>query len=210
MAVTVTDAELVAELGEIESHVAKLRADLEERMAPPATDGTPAMAWGARVSQPFRDRVFWLERNLFGYPGASDDLMSCIAFESGRTFSPTVTNLAGSGATGLIQFMPKTAIALGTSIAALAAMTAEDQLNVVYKYFLPFKGKIASLSDMYLAILYPLGVGKADDFVLFSGGVAYRQNAGLDVNKNGSVTKAEAAAKVYAIRAEGQRPENVG
>ena len=188
----------------------RILEELDRRASPaPVADGTPKMAWGARVSQEFRDRVHWIGKDLFPYQGCDNDLMSCMAWESGRTFSPSVTNMAGSGATGLIQFMPKTAIALKTTTAALAKMTAEDQLNYVYKYFRPFKGRIHSLSDMYMAILWPSAVGKPDDYVLFSSGVAYRQNAGLDTNKDNRVTKAETAAKLYAMRAEGMRPENM-
>lgn len=164
------------------------------------------MAWGAKVSETFRERVRWLGKQLGVEPG---DLMACMAWESGRTFSPSVKNMAGSGATGLIQFMPSTAQALGTTTDELAAMTAEDQLNYVFKYFEPYKGRLHGLSDVYMAILYPRAVGQPDDFALFTSGIAYRQNAGLDTNEDGRVTKAECAAKLYAIRAEGLRPENV-
>jgi murein DD-endopeptidase MepM/ murein hydrolase activator NlpD len=54
-----------------------------------------------------------------------------------------------------------------------------------------------------MAVLFPAAVGKPDNFVLFgkgamSGftGIAYEQNKGLDLNKDGSITKAEAASKV--------------
>ena len=36
-------------------------------------------------------------------------LLAVMSFETGGTFSPGVRNAAGSGATGLIQFMPATA-----------------------------------------------------------------------------------------------------
>jgi hypothetical protein len=161
------------------------------------------IAWGAKVSQVFRDRVWWICDTLGFDP---DDLMTCIAWESGRTFSASITNKAGSGATGLIQFMPTTAAHLGTSTAALAQMTAEDQLNYVYKYMRPWAGRAHSLSDLYMTILWPKAVGQPDDYVLFEGGtVAYRQNAGLDANRDQHVTKAETAAKLYAMRAEGAR-----
>lgn len=45
---------------------------------------------------------------------------------------------------------------------------------------------------------------------LFTGGIAYSQNAGLDTNKDGKVTKREAAAKVMGLLEEGLRPGNVG
>lgn len=151
------------------------------------------LAWGQKVSQEFRDRLYWIALEL---DINADYLMSLIAFESGETFSASVKNAAGSGATGLIQFMPSTARGLGTTTDKLAAMTPEDQLNYVYKYLKPYKGRIQTLSDLYMAVLWPAGVGRPADYVLFSGGVAYRQNAGLDLNKDGKITKAEAAARV--------------
>lgn len=142
-----------------------------------------------------------------------DDMMSCVAWETGRTFSPSVLNMAGSGAIGLFQFMPTTARLLGTSTVALSKMTAEDQLNYVHKYLVPYKGRLKSLSDMYMAILWPKAVGKPEDYVLFDRAktpIAFRQNAGLDANKDGKVTKAECSAKLIAIKAEGLKPGNIG
>ena len=177
------------------------------------------IAWGARVSQVFRDRIWWIADTLKLNP---DDLMSCIAWETGRKFSADVKNMAGSGATGLIQFMPATAKSLGTTTAALARMTAEDQLNYVFKYFRDYgpsdrypDGRLKTLADIYMAILWPKGVGQPEDYVLFDGRpastwkTAYRQNAGFDVNKDLVVTKAEASAKLRAMKAEGLRPENM-
>lgn len=172
----------------------------------PTTGPRRPIAWGAKVSPVFRERVWWICDTLGINP---DDLMACMAWESGRSFAPDKKNLAGSGATGLIQFMPATAKGLGTTTAKLAAMTAEDQLNFVYKYFRPWDGKLKSLSDTYMAILWPKAVGEPDDYALFTGGIAYRQNAGLDLNKDGKVTKAECSAKLYAMRAEGLKPENM-
>lgn len=134
--------------------------------------------------------------------------MACIAFESACTFSPSVTNRAGSGATGLIQFMPSTADAIDTSTTALTRMTAIEQLDYVGDYFRPYARRIHSLADMYMAILMPRYVGDDGDAVLFSGGVAYRQNSGLDANSDGKITKDEAADKVRAMLARGYLPPN--
>lgn len=156
------------------------------------------LAWGRKVSQAFRDRLFEICQILGVEP---DYLMACIAFESAETFSPSIKNAAGSGATGLIQFMPDTARGLGTTTAALAGMTAEQQLEWVLAYFLPYKGRLKTLADVYMAILWPAGIGKADGWTLWdkaSRPMTYRQNAGLDLNKDGEITKAEAAAKVLA------------
>lgn len=134
--------------------------------------------------------------------------MACMAWESGESFSPNKKNLAGSGATGLIQFMPSTARALGTTTDELARMSAEDQLNYVYKYFKPFHGRLNNLGDVYMAILWPKGVGKPDSYVLWDKGkspVTFRQNAGLDINKDDRVTRAECLAKIHDKLAKGLR-----
>lgn len=168
-----------------------------------------ALAWGAKVSPAFRDKVRAIAARLGCDPS---DLMSCMAWESGRTFSPSVKNMAGSGATGLIQFMPATAKGLGTTVEKLAALTAEQQLDWVEAYFQPYKGRLSTLADLYMAILWPAAVGKPLEHVLWDKATrptTYRQNAGLDANKDGRITKAECAAKLYAMKAAGQQPENM-
>lgn len=167
------------------------------------------LAWGAKVSALFCDRVQWIANELRMPTGGASDLMACMAWESGETFSPSVKNMAGSGATGLIQFMPKTAIALGTTVEALARMTPEDQLNYVYKYFLPYRGRLAGLGDVYMAILWPAGVGKPDSYVLWEKDrmpTTYRQNSGLDTNGDHAITKSEAVGKVRAKLNKGLGP----
>lgn len=163
------------------------------------------IAWGASVSPVFRDRVWWIADTLGFDP---DWLMACMAWESAETFSASIKNAAGSGATGLIQFMPSTAVSLGTTTAKLAKMTPEDQLNYVYKYFKPYKGRIKNLGDMYMAILWPAGVGKPDNYVLWDKGsrpTTYRQNAGLDLNKDGKITRAECLKKIQEKLKKGQK-----
>lgn len=157
------------------------------------------VAWGAKVSQEFKERVHWIAAALRMPVNGSDWLMACMAWESAETFSPSVKNMAGSGAVGLIQFMPKTAIGLGTTTVKLANMTAVQQLEYVYKYFSPYEGRLNNLSDVYMSILWPLAVGKPERATLWDKEqrpTTYRQNAGLDINKDGVITKAEAAAKV--------------
>lgn len=137
-------------------------------------------------------------------------LMACMAFETGETFSPSVRNGAGSGAVGLIQFMPSTAKALGTSTAHLADMTAEEQLEFVFRYFIPYKGKLSRLSDVYMAILWPAAIGKPDTSPLWDAATrptTYRQNAGLDANKDHTITKGEAAGKVAVKLIKGLAPD---
>jgi hypothetical protein len=164
------------------------------------------LAWGARVSTAFAQVVFGICKEFGWGPQHASWLMACMAFETGTTFSPSVRNGAGSGAVGLIQFMPATARGLGTTAENLALLSAESQLDYVRSYFRPYARRIASLSDMYMAILLPKYIGQPEDAVLFSGGIAYRQNSGLDANRDGKVTKAEATAKVAAMLARGLQP----
>lgn len=171
------------------------------------TDRLP-LAWGFRVSEAFRDKVFSICDGFGWGPEQPSDLMACMAFESAETFSPTISNGAGSGAIGLIQFMPLTARGLGTSVDALAHMSAEEQLSAVRQYFEPYAHRIRTLSDLYMAILLPKYIGADEDAVLFAGGIAYRQNAGLDLDSDGKITKAEATARVAAKRKRGLLPEN--
>jgi len=92
-----------------------------------------------------------------------------MAFESMRTFSASIQS-PHTKATGLIQFMPSTAKALGTSIDALKRMTPLAQLDYVRIYFEPYRGKLRDLSDLYMAILWPKAVGKPLSYVLFAKG----------------------------------------
>jgi hypothetical protein len=137
------------------------------------------------------------------YNVSVQDLYAVMSFETGGTFDPAQKNLQGSGATGLIQFMPSTAKGLGTSTEELSKMTRTEQLKYVDKYFSNKGIEGGNLDDLYMAILFPVAVGKPDNFVLFGKGAiegyrgtAYEQNSGLDLNRDGSITKAEAAAKV--------------
>lgn len=157
---------------------------------------TNVLAWGNKVSPEFRTKVLQICNNLKWSKNHACWLMACIAFESGETFSSSVKNAAGSGAIGLIQFMPATAKDMGVTTVWLSRLTPEEQLNYVEEYFRPYARKINSLNDMYMAVLLPKYVGKPDSSVLFSKGISYRQNSGLDKNKDGLVTKAEACQKV--------------
>src|SRR2546427_796322 len=115
------------------------------------------LAWGVRVSEKFRTKVRAIAADL----GIDlDYLMAAMAFESAMTFSPSIPNAAGSGAVGLIQFMPATAQALGTTTDELCRMTAEEQLDFVAKYFAGRKGQLQTLEDVYMAILWPAAIGK--------------------------------------------------
>ncbi|MBC8275792.1 MAG: PD40 domain-containing protein, partial [Chloroflexi bacterium] len=165
------------------------------------------IAWGKKVSPEFKAKVMEISSRL----GVDVNyLMAAMAFETGRTFDPSITN-PNSGATGLIQFMPSTALNLGTTTDALRVMGAVEQLDYVEKYFQPYRGRLATLEDVYMAILWPQAIGKPVDYVLFAKpSIYYTQNSGLDLNKDGQVTKAEASAKVKNSLMEGLDSSNKG
>ncbi len=161
------------------------------------------LAWGAKVSEGFCSKVLQI-CPTFKWPYLyANYLMACMAFETGETFSPKIRNGAGSSAVGLIQFMPKTADNLGVGTEILSRMTAEDQLFYVRKYFEPYAAHIHDLPGMYMAILMPRYIRQPLDAVLFrrngnNNDIAYRQNAKLDWDNDGQITKQEAARYVQA------------
>jgi hypothetical protein len=137
--------------------------------------------------------------------------MACMAFETGETFNASIKNAVGSGAVGLIQFMPSTAKGIGTSSDALSKMSAVAQLDYVKSYFTRFKGRLKTLEDVYMAILYPAVVGKSSDHVLFQEGKkTYSQNKGFDANSDGKITLKEISQKVQEKYEKGLLPGYVG
>lgn len=110
-------------------------------------------------------------------------------------------------ATGLIQFMPTTAIWLGTSTQALYRMTNLEQLDYVYLYFKPYIGRLKSYFDLYMITFFPAAMGKPDDYVIqtskVKASVIAKQNPSLDINKDGKITVGEARKTMLkAIPAE--------
>lgn len=112
--------------------------------------------------------VLWGITDRYGFPG--EWLVNLINFESGKTFNPAIQN--SIGATGLIQFLPSTATGLGTTTAALKAMTFQQQLSYVDRYLattlrnhLGITGTVPgdfTQGDLFMAIFYPAAVGQAN------------------------------------------------
>src|SRR3990167_3056635 len=103
------------------------------RPAPVVREGI-SIAWSAQLGDDFLEQVL-VDCEFLKVK--ADDYTSCMAFETNRTFDPGQCNAAGSGAIGLIQFMPSTAHLLGTTTEQLAQMTAVEQLAYVRRYFEP-------------------------------------------------------------------------
>ena len=141
--------------------------------------------------QGFSDKVLSIAAKVEMDP---DHLMAIFMSESG--INPTAVN-PGSGATGLIQWLPSTARGHGTSTSALKNMSALEQLDWVEKYMLPYKGRLKTKADAYMAVFSPAFIGKGDNHVAYSRGQGgYEGNKGLDANNDGKITNAELGVRL--------------
>lgn len=169
-----------------------------------------ATAWSTYVSEEFITKVRWMADDLkLPKPHGVDWLMSAMAFETGETFSPSIKNGAGAPYYGLIQFGAAAAKDIGTTTTKLRQMTAEEQLDYVYKFFEPYRGRLRTLESVYARIIWPVAVDKPSEYVLWDSitrPTTYRQNRGLDLNADGIITKGEAAALVEAKLVRGLHP----
>lgn len=175
---------------------------------------TRLIPWGEEARRKYGMRfiegVLWIESQL-GL--RADILMACMKFESDLDHKARNPH---SSASGLIQFMAQTAKNLGTTIEHIRGLDAMGQLAYVYKYFADFDKQGHQLeswdvADAYMAILWPAAIGKPLDhpiFVMGRGG-AYAVNKGLDFNRDGMVTKREAASKVLRVYQLGLEDEHV-
>lgn len=135
-----------------------------------------------------------LEKVAAGLGVKSSDLIAVMKQESGVKADAVNPK---SGATGLIQFMPDTARRLGTTTDELRQMDPVQQLDYVYKYFKMTGVGDGTLGDLYMAVFMPKYVGYPDNFILGGSGLpgfagkVYAQNAGLDRNRDGTITVAD-------------------
>lgn len=201
----------------LQAQIGGLFTAVEEASVPvAAAQPERTIAFGAKVSEDFKRSVLWIEDQL---RLNADFLMACMAFETGGSFDPKIKNLAGSSGLGLIQFMAFTyanmiktypsLVKVASSHAALANLSAVEQLSFVYYYFKMFRSDYSAmtLEDVYMTILFPKAVGKPNDWEMpwKYGEIAYRQNSGLDLNKDKKITKAEASAGVRKMLALGEQ-----
>lgn len=151
-----------------------------------------------------QDRAFMSEVDRLSnkYDISANELLALMSFETRGTFDPSIRNpQKGQTATGLIQFVEKTAKGLGTSTQALSEMSRVEQMKYVEKYFDQYADRIrgGSKEDLYMAVIWPAAIGKEKDYVLFrEGEQTYSVNSGLDLNKDGVITKQEAAKRAFA------------
>lgn len=131
------------------------------------------------------------------------DLLALMNSES--SLDPKAVN-KHTNATGLIQFMPKTAQYLGTSTEELKNMSALEQLDYVEKYLSMMKksagfkstDKLTS-ADLYALTFLP-AYAKQEVLTQKNDGRRYTLNAGLDLDKDGKITKTDLAARMASRR----------
>ncbi len=107
------------------------------------------------------------------------------------------------GAVGLIQFIPDTAVSLGTTTAALQNMSNVDQLDYVYKYLKGYTNKLKSYIDLYFAIFFPLAINKPLEWVFqaknLSASLVAKQNPAFDLNGDGVLTVGEVQEAMWKM-----------
>ncbi len=135
----------------------------------------------------FEDKVKQVSHKLDVPP---EWLMAVMHSES--RFDASVKNHKGSGATGLIQFMPTTAKDYDITVEKLRNMNHVEQMDFVFEYLNEKRETYRdydSLTDLYLAILYPKAIAEEYCYTLYAKPTkAYEMNIGLDKDKDGRVT----------------------
>jgi hypothetical protein len=158
-----------------------------------------AFGQNPKITEAFKLKVVRVSEALGISP---DDLMTTMAIETSRplpgggveeTFDPAI-KAGTSSAVGLIQFLPRTAAGLGTTVDALAAMSGVEQLDYVQKYLTDYRGRMRSTEDVYFAVFYPPFLGAQNTAALPDH--LYTPNKGLDKDGDGRVTRGEVGAFV--------------
>lgn len=158
------------------------------------------MIYSDKFSYSQKKALKTLQNNFSWTDDQLNYLIACMMFES--NCNPQAMNKV-SKAIGLIQFMPTTCKYLGVDYNVLKNASFETQLIYVQKYFEPYYKRTKTLNDVYMAILMPKYIGASDDTNIFATEVQYIQNKGLDINKDGKITKNEACKYVKNIYDKG-------
>lgn len=136
--------------------------------------------------QPFTQKV----KEIAGMLDIPAEWLMTVMYAESK-FDSGVANFKGSGAVGLIQFMPTTAQDMNVSAERLQRMNPVQQMEYVFIYLQRAReryGEYDSLTDLYLAILYPKARKQDYCYTLYAKpSRAYVQNSGLDVDKDGRV-----------------------
>jgi hypothetical protein len=149
---------------------------------------------------------FWIELQAIARRLKTEPawLLNVMASES--LFDHTARNeLSGQTATGLLQFIESTAKNMGTTTEAIRRMSPVEQLRLVEKYLIPFRGHLNSLADIYMAVFRGFIVKGGDATVIAPLDSSNRErriyslNRWFDFDGDGKITKGELALAALVI-----------
>lgn len=147
------------------------------------------LIWSSKLTIEEQNKIIEISNRLSSDP---NHLIAAMALETGGTFNPALVNSLGY--TGLIQIGDEASKDInrrkGTKITAgkngnLVKMSRLEQLKYVEYYLEPFKGKLNTLGDFYLAILFPVDCGKGN----LPNHIVFDENIRLDYDSKGNVIK---------------------
>jgi len=128
-------------------------------------------------------------------------LLNVMASES--MFNPTARNgFPGQTASGLLQFIEATARRMGTTTEAIRRMSPAEQLRLVERYLTPFRGRLNSLADVYLAVFRGAVIDGGDTVVVVDSNKErriYALNKSLDLNGDGRIVKGELSLTALSV-----------
>jgi hypothetical protein len=128
-------------------------------------------------------------------------LLNVMASES--MFNPAARNgFPGQTASGLLQFIEATARRMGTTTEAIRRMSPAEQLRLVERYLMPFRGRLNSLADVYLAVFRGVVIEGGDTVVVVDSGKErriYALNKSLDLNGDGRIVKGELSLAALSV-----------
>jgi len=146
---------------------------------------------------------FWRELQAVAARLRTDPawLLNVLAYES--LFDPAARNpLPGQTASGLLQIIEETARSLGTTTKAIRRMSPLEQLRLVERYLTPFRGRLDSLADVYLAVFRGVVIEGGEEVVVVDSGKeprVYALNMSLDLNKDKRITKGELGLAALSV-----------
>jgi hypothetical protein len=132
----------------------------------------------------------WLYKIIFAESGGNP---KAINRQRGDSKEDTIRIKMGR-AVGLIQFMPNTAIGLGTTTKALYNMTVSEQLDYVHLYYKKalHGRKCTKQSTLYMVTFVPAMVGLHDSTIIETRNTnrhnIYKNNKRFDLNKDSVIT----------------------